>query len=134
MSIAHKESQGTFTKTSSALVGASLFLIFLFDFFGFFCLFVVAPFSIFDIQNFSRKKNPEYMLTYSASQNPQFPPQWCSPSSHAQLSCGNEKLESIARLCGSFHLPVPCLPQSQPDTMRIFYRIRTEFPMSSQLK
>ena len=54
-SIAQKESQGAFTKTSSPLVasfkvGASLFLIFLFDFFGFFCLYIVAPFMIFDLQ------------------------------------------------------------------------------------
>ena len=54
-SIAQKEVQGAFTKTSIPLVasfkvGASLFLIFLFDFFDFFCLSIVAPFMIFDLQ------------------------------------------------------------------------------------
>ena len=57
-SIAQKETQGIFTKTSSPLVtsfkvGASLFLIFLFEFFEF-LLFVVAPFMIFDLQNLVR--------------------------------------------------------------------------------
>ena len=51
-SIAQKEAQGEFIKTSSPLVanfkvGASLFLIFLFDFFEFFCLSIVAPFMLF---------------------------------------------------------------------------------------
>ena len=50
-----EEAQGVFTKTSSPLVtsfkvGASLFLIFLFDFFEFFCLSIVAPFMLFDLQ------------------------------------------------------------------------------------
>ena len=54
-SIAQKEAQGEFTKTSSPLVasfkvGASLFLIFLFDFFEFFCLFIVASFIIFELE------------------------------------------------------------------------------------
>ena len=54
-SIANKESQGAFTKTSSPLVasfkvGVSLFLIFLFDFFEFFCLSIIAPFMIFYLQ------------------------------------------------------------------------------------
>ena len=53
--IARKDAQGAFTKTSSPLVasskvGASLFLIFLFDFFDFFCLSIVAPFMLFDLQ------------------------------------------------------------------------------------
>ena len=54
-SIAQKEAQGAFTKTSSPLVACfkvdtSLFLIFLFDFFGFFCLSIVAPFMIFTLE------------------------------------------------------------------------------------
>ena len=54
-SIAHKEAQGAFKKTSIPLVvsfkvGVSLFLIFLFDFFEFFCFSIVAPFMIFDLQ------------------------------------------------------------------------------------
>ena len=54
-SIAQKEAQGALTKTSTPLVasfkvGASLFLIFLFDFFEFFCLSIVAPFMLFDLE------------------------------------------------------------------------------------
>ena len=54
-SIAQKEAQGAFKKTSSPLVasfkvGASLFFIFLFDIFEFFCLSIVAPFMIFDLE------------------------------------------------------------------------------------
>ena len=54
-SIVQKEAQGVLTKISSPLVasfkvGASLFLIFLFDFFEFFCLSIVAPFMIVDLQ------------------------------------------------------------------------------------
>ena len=56
--IAQKEAQDAFTKTSSPLVasfkvGASLFFIFLFDFWGFF-LFVIAPFMIFDLMKLAR--------------------------------------------------------------------------------
>ena len=58
-SISQKEAQGAFTSTSSPLVasfkvGAYLFLIFLFDFFDFFCLSIVAPFMIFDLQKRAR--------------------------------------------------------------------------------
>ena len=54
-SVSQKEAQGAFTETSSPLVasfkvGASLFLIFLFDFFEFFCLSIVAPFVIFYLE------------------------------------------------------------------------------------
>ena len=54
-SIAQKEAQGPFTKTSSPLVasfkvGASLFLIFLFDFFEFICFYIVAPFMLFYLE------------------------------------------------------------------------------------
>ena len=60
--IAQKEAQGAFTKNSSPLVasfkvGESLFLIFLFDFFGFFCLSVVAPFMILDLQKRARNNS-----------------------------------------------------------------------------
>ena len=53
--IAQKEAQGAFTKTSSPLVvnfkvGASLFLIFMFDCFDFFCLSIVSTFMLFDLQ------------------------------------------------------------------------------------
>ena len=58
-SIARKESQDVFTQTSSPLVesfkvGAFLFLIFLFNFFDIFCLFVVSPFIIFDLTKLAR--------------------------------------------------------------------------------
>ena len=54
-SIAQKESQGAFTKTyiplvASFKVGVSLFLIFLFNFFDFFFLSIVAPFVFFYLQ------------------------------------------------------------------------------------
>ena len=59
-SIAQKEAQEVFTKTSSPLVasfkvGASLFLIFLFDFFDFFCLSIVAPFMFFYLEKRASK-------------------------------------------------------------------------------
>ena len=38
-------------------VGALLFLIFLLDFFGFFCLFVVAPFMFFDLLKIARNNS-----------------------------------------------------------------------------
>ena len=58
-SIAQKEAQVAFAKKSIPLVasfkvGASLFLIFLIDFFEFFCLFVVAPFMIFELLNIAK--------------------------------------------------------------------------------
>ena len=54
-SIAQKEAQGAFTKNSSSLVGsvkvgASLFLIFLFDFYEIFCLSIVAPVMFFYLE------------------------------------------------------------------------------------
>ena len=61
-SIAQKEAQCAFTKTFSPLVasfkvGASLFLICLFYFFGFFCLFVVAASMLFDLLKLARNNS-----------------------------------------------------------------------------
>ena len=58
-SIAQKEAQGELKKTSIPLVasfkvGASLFLMFLFEFSEFFCLSIVAPFMIFDLHKRAR--------------------------------------------------------------------------------
>ena len=69
-SIAHKESQGVFTKTSSPLVasfkvGASLFLIFLFDFLDFFCDSIIDPFKNHEgIYNRITKKIQKFKQEY----------------------------------------------------------------------
>ena len=61
-SISQKDAQGAFRKTSSPFVaifkvGASLFLMFLFDCFEFFCLFIVDPFMLFDLHNRERNNS-----------------------------------------------------------------------------
>ena len=89
--IAQKEAHVVFTKTSIPLVasfkvGAYLFLIFLFDFFEFFCLSIVAPFMHFYLEKLESKNRwnaccPSWTpIIHSA------PTQCCYPSSHARVS------------------------------------------------
>ena len=135
ISIVQKEAQDVFTKTSSPFivsfkVDASKFMIFLFDFLDFLPFFRISLHTFWPSEA-HKEQQLAYMLTSWASHNSNFQTQSCSPSSHAQISCGSTKFESFFRLCGNSYLPVPCSPQSQQGKIQSFYQARTELPISS---